>query len=146
MSRPLSLLTAVLLQVWQLPQNLLGFLVGIFLKGKRRLPGVPGIPPSIRFVGARNMWGGISLGNFVYLRPPVYEKMVRHEYGHCIQSRLLGPLYLLVIGLPSLLWALWWHPGRRVPYSWFYTERWADRLGGVGPRPGRRNQSGSTKN
>jgi hypothetical protein len=131
MSRPLSLLTAVLLQVWQLPQNLLGFLVGIFLKGKRRLPGVPGIPPSIRFVGARNMYGGISLGNFVYLRPPVYEKMVRHEYGHCLQSRLLGPFYLLVIGLPSLLWALWWHPGRSVGYYTFYTERWADRLGGV---------------
>ena len=131
MNRALTVLTAALLQVWQLPQNLLGLLVGLFLKGKRRLPGVPGIPKAIRIVGARNMWGGISLGNFVYLRPPVYEKMVRHEYGHCIQSRLLGPLYLLVIGLPSLLWALWWNPGRPVPYSWFYTERWADCLGGV---------------
>lgn len=136
MNRALSLLTAPLLQVWQLPQNLLGLLVGLFLKGKRRLPGLPGIPPSIRFVGARNMWGGISLGNFVYLRPPVYEKMVRHEYGHCIQSRLLGPFYLLVIGLPSLLWALWWHPGRPVDYYTFYTERWADRLGGVERRSG----------
>ena len=77
------------------------------------------------------MWGGISLGNFVYFRPPVYDKMIRHEYGHCIQSRMLGPFYLLVIGLPSLLWALWWHPGRSVGYYSFYTERWADRLGGV---------------
>lgn len=131
MNRALSLLTAVVLQVWQLPQNLLGALVGIFLKEKRRLPCVPGIPPSIRFMGARNMYGGISLGNFVYLRPPVYEKMVRHEYGHCLQSRILGPFYLLVIGLPSLLWALWWNPGRSVGYYTFYTERWADRLGGV---------------
>ena len=131
MSRAVSLAFAVLLQVWQLPQNLLGFMVGLFLKGKRRLVGVPGIPPSIRLTGARNMWGGISLGNFVYFRPPVYDKMIRHEYGHCIQSRLLGPFYLLVIGLPSLLWALWWHPGRSVGYYSFYTERWADRLGGV---------------
>lgn len=41
-------------------------------------------------------------------------------------------LYLIVIGLPSLLWA--WlgdsiAPGKS--YYWFYTERWADRLGGV---------------
>ncbi len=45
---------------------------------------------------------------------------------------LLGPLYLLVIGLPSLLWAALHEkvaPGRS--YYWFYTERWADRLGGV---------------
>ena len=131
MSRALYWFTAVVLQVWQLPQNLLGLIVGCFLKGKQRLPDYPGIPSAIHIVGARNMWGGISLGNFVYLRPPAYDKMVRHEYGHCIQSRLLGPFYLIVIGLPSLLWALWWHPGRSVSYYTFYTERWADRLGGV---------------
>ena len=131
MIRVLPVLTAIFLQVWQLPQNLLGLVVGLFLKGKRRLPGLPGIPHTVRIIGARNMYGGISLGDFVYLRPPVYEKMVRHEYGHCIQSRLLGPFYLIVIGFPSLLWALWWNPGRSVSYYSFYTERWADRLGGV---------------
>ena len=77
------------------------------------------------------MHGGISLGDFVYLRPPVYERMARHEYGHCLQSRLLGPLYLPLIGLPSLLWAIWWHPGRPIGYYTFYTERWADRLAGI---------------
>ena len=131
MSRALTVLAATLLQVWQLPQNLLGLIWGFFLKGKRRLPDFPGIPKAIRIVGARNMWGGISLGNFIYVRPPAYGTMIRHEYGHCLQSRMLGPFYLLVVGLPSLLWALWWNPGRPVPYSWFYTERWADRLGGV---------------
>ena len=131
MSRAFTVLTAALLQVWQLPQNLLGLVVGWFLKGKKRLPGFPGIPPTVHVVAARNMYGGISLGNFVYLRPPAYEKMVRHEYGHCLQSRLLGPFYLPVIGLPSLLWALWWNPGRPVGYYSFVTERWADRLGGV---------------
>ena len=131
MSRALYWFTAVLLQVWQLPQNLLGLIVGLFLKGKRRLQDFPGVPSAIRITGADNMYGGLSLGNFVYLRPPAYDKMIRHEYGHCLQSRLLGPFYLLVIGLPSLLWALWWHPGRSVSYYTFYTERWADRLGGV---------------
>ena len=134
MSRVLSCFTAFVLQVWQLPQNLLGWVVGCFLKGKRRLPELPGIPKGIHVISAGNMRGGLSLGNYVYLRPPAYEKMIRHEYGHCLQSKLLGPFYLLVIGLPSLLWALWWHPGRPVGYYTFFTERWADRLGGVDRR------------
>ena len=133
----MNLLTAVLLQIWQLPQNLVGLVFGWFLKGKERHPGLQGIPGNIRLISGGNMHGGISLGNFVYFRKPAYDRLLRHESGHCRQSRILGPFYLLVIGLPSLLWALWWHPGRPVPYSWFYTERWADRLGGVESRPGR---------
>ena len=131
MRRALTVLTAVLLQVWQLPQNLVGLVFGWFLKEKRRHSNLPGLPEDIRLVTASNMYGGISLGNFVYCRAPVYDRMVRHEYGHCRQSRILGPFYLLVIGLPSLLWALWWTPGRSVGYYSFYTERWADRMGGV---------------
>ena len=131
MKAVLYLVTAVFLQVWQLPQNLVGLVLGWFLKGKRNLASPPGLSKTIRFVSAANMHGGISLGNFVYCRPPVYKNMMLHEYGHCLQSRILGPFYLPVIGLPSLLWALWWHPGRRWSYYTFYTERWADRLGGV---------------
>ena len=111
----MNLLTAVLLQIWQLPQNLVGLVFGWFLKGKERHPGLQGIPKSIRFISGDNMQGGISLGNYVYFRKPAYDRLLRHEAGHCRQSRLLGPFYLLVIGLPSLLWALWWHPGRPVP-------------------------------
>ncbi|MBR3388268.1 MAG: hypothetical protein IKG84_08595 [Bacteroidales bacterium] len=129
----MNLLIAVLLQVWQLPQNLVGLVFGWFLKGKERHPGIQGLPRGIRLISGANMHGGISLGSFVYFRKPSYDRLLRHEAGHCRQSRLLGPLYLPVIGLPSLLWALWWHPGRPVPYSWFYTERWADRLGGLTP-------------
>ena len=28
-----------------------------------------------------------------------------HEYGHCVQSLLLGPLYLPAVGIPSYAWA-----------------------------------------
>ena len=140
MKGALYVLTAAFLQVWQLPQNLVGLVFGWFLKGKKEFPKPPPISGSIHFVGAENMYGGISLGNFVYFRPPLYKSMLLHEYGHCLQSRLLGPFYLIVIGLPSLLWALWWHPGRRIGYYSFYTERWADRLGGVN-RSGKRGKN-----
>ena len=121
----------ILSWLWQFPQELLGLLFGCFLKGKRRLTGVPGIPQGICVRFSESMSGGISLGHFVYVRRIDDIRMVRHEYGHCRQSLILGPLYLAVIGLPSLLWAVWWNPCRRVPYYRFYTERWADRLGGV---------------
>lgn len=59
--------------------------------------------------------------------------LVVHEYGHSIQSLFLGPLYLIVIGIPSLIWANMPHYVKKrasgVPYSAFWTERGANRLG-----------------
>ena len=55
-----------------------------------------------------------------------------HEYGHTIQSYILGPLYLLVIGLPSILWCGWisnWKCNQDKSYYWFYSEKWATYLG-----------------
>lgn len=79
-----------------------------------------------------NYCGSVSLGQFIFLAKGS-EDVRPHEFGHSIQSLILGPLYLLVIGLPSVLWA-----GlpvcrsvrcrRKMSYFDFYTEKWADRL------------------
>lgn len=62
------------------------------------------------------------------------QKTIHHEYGHTRQSLYLGWLYLLIIGLPSITWA-WLHSSFKcfstVSYYDFYTEKWADWLGGV---------------
>jgi len=54
-------------------------------------------------------WGGISLGMFTFVNGRRRESWVKdariHEYGHTIQSLFLGPLYLVIVGLPSLIWA-----------------------------------------
>ncbi len=56
-----------------------------------------------------------------------------HEYGHTIQSLVLGPFYLPVIGLPSLVWATASKPKLKrlngAPYSAFWTEHSANILG-----------------
>ena len=62
------------------------------------------------------------------------QRIKVHEYGHTIQSVLLGPLFLPVIGLPSLLWAnlpacARYRRNRGISYYSFYTEAWANRLG-----------------
>jgi hypothetical protein len=91
--------------------------------------------------------GGMSLSNHIFLPKKHFDKTLAevmnskwhrdymaHEYGHTVQSRRLGPLYLLVIGLPSIIWAGCFESYRKkhnISYYSFYTERFADKLGGV---------------
>lgn len=86
----------------------------------------------VLYVVVPSFRGGISLGQYVIVNKYFLDNpnMWLHEYGHCRQSLYLGPLYLLVIGLPSLIWAALYKPGKGSYYD-FYTEKWADRLGGV---------------
>lgn len=83
---------------------------------------------------------GVSLGEFIlidsrYSPALMNSRIVRHEYGHTIQSRMLGPLYLLAVGIPSALRGVlisrygraWGGPG----YEDGYPESWANKLGKV---------------
>ena len=118
----------LILWLWQAPQNLVGLVLRLLFRGRlvefrgrlfRYVPKFPG--------------GGISLGSTVIVRYSLRQapKVYAHEYGHTRQSLFLGPFYLLVIGIPSFLWACYHKRDKRKSYYWFYTERWADRLGGV---------------
>lgn len=89
----------------------------------------------------------VSLGLFVFVTSEPYfakkyegeisteelsNRLLVHEYGHTIQSLILGPLYLIVIGIPSTLWGFLGGKKRRdeqVPYGAFFTEKWANQLG-----------------
>lgn len=116
---------------WGAVQSLAGAVLLLFVHGERRL-----------FRGAVvTKWryrGSVSLGMFIFLsdrHPSRYGRMIlTHEYGHTVQSLILGPLYLIVIGLPSLLWAgipLFSRLRQRKHISYYrlYTERWANFLG-----------------
>lgn len=81
--------------------------------------------------------GSMSLGPFLFLDPcdSNQEFLRLHEYGHSIQSLMLGPLFLLVIGLPSLTWAnlpacraIWQNRDSGRSYYDFFPERWANQL------------------
>ena len=49
------------------------------------------------------MRGAVTLGNYVFVGlNSDYRETVKHELGHTIQSKILGPLYLIVIGIPSI--------------------------------------------
>lgn len=116
------------LWVWQLPQNLLGlFLLLIYRKEKvyYKLNGRT-------FYFTTEMPSGISLGNYIIMNRKDTENGMKHEYGHSIDSRKFGPLYLLIIGIPSALGNLYdriFH--RKWKYSkscrWYYNQWWEKR-------------------
>ena len=61
------------------------------------------------------------------------KRLLVHEYGHTIQSLIFGPLYLIVMGIPSTLWGfLPYYQKKRnngVSYFSFFTEKFANYLG-----------------
>ena len=119
----------ILLYLWELPQNLVGLCLTLFYKCDELIPYKD---RKIRYCS--KFKGGISLGNYVFVGTK-NNNTIKHEYGHTIQSKLLGPLYLFIVGIPSILWASIYGT-KIIPYSKngyykFYTEKWANKLGEV---------------
>ena len=78
---------------------------------------------------------GISLGQFIFVPDvPNKEEYAVHEYGHALQSLLLGPLYILLIGIPSISWGripcfIKLREKKNIRYTSFYCEKWASDWG-----------------
>lgn len=115
---------------WGFPQTLCGFFKYLKLKKCKHE----------EFHGAIvTRWpqrGGISLGMYTFIEESDqrYDEIIHHEYGHTIQSLILGPLYLIVIGLPSFIWCNLPYfrklrCDKHIDYSKLYCEKWADRIG-----------------
>lgn len=97
---------------WGLPQTLAG--AGLYLRHRK--------DPHFDYNGAKvTAWdrdSGVSLGKFIFVpaekrrqsgsgdrkNVKVNSFLLEHEYGHTIQSLLLGPAYLFLVGIPSFAW------------------------------------------
>lgn len=114
----------ILNYIWCAPQLLVGLIVKL----------ISGAKKDDRGFYIWNSGYGLSLDEFIFVHKDADEDTIKHEQGHTKQSRILGPLYLIVVGIPS---ALWCHLGEayrkkyNVSYYDFYCEKWADELGGV---------------
>lgn len=129
----------ILTEIWQLPQHIIAYII--------MLVNYKSIKPMINKDGifyylVNHLCDcGISLGNYIFLDVNgIYNyTTIRHEHGHQIQSLILGPLYLIFIGLPSIVGNII----NRIKYKYFRKyydsslyykqpwEAWADKLGGV---------------
>lgn len=119
--------------IWQFPQMLAAW-IWYLIRKKSILYNSVGNFYTV-YVGANR--GGVTLGDRIFISKCYHGEylnmIIAHESGHVKQSLYLGPLYLIVIGIPSILWA-WSHRwiAPRKSYYDFFTERWANKLGGLG--------------
>ena len=123
----------ILSYIWQLPQNLCGVLYKNISKNNR----ISVIEnDDSRSVGAevylQKSNGGVTLGKYIFINQDYTDKeaVIKHECGHVKQSKILGPLYLIIIGIPSLLHAWFIHDYvcENSDYYHWYTEKWANKL------------------
>jgi len=132
-------------RIWEAPQKALAHIIAKVTKAET-LDLVSMNRETVHFY-FWNKSRGMSLSNHIFLPRKYFDKPIEevmaskwhreyiaHEYGHTIQSHKLGPLYLLVIGLPSVVWAGCFENYRKkhnISYYSFYTEASADKLGRV---------------
>lgn len=74
-------------RIWGIIQNLLGLILFLFLAGRNH----------IVFHGAVittwKLGSSLSLGMFIFTARPYDLKLIQHEYGHTVQSLILGPIW-----------------------------------------------------
>ena len=120
-----------LLVIWQLPEFIVSIIMLPFM-GKLKVCG----DRHFNFCfSSRAMNGGISLGPFSFVSTYISDELpdgyihICHELdGHTVDSKIFGPLYLFVIGIPSILNAMFRFT--KCYYS-FYTERLANKHAGI---------------
>lgn len=120
---------SILLLIWELPQIILARLLtkndDIFIHN------VDGVK-----IYKTKRIDGLSLSDRIFLNVDCYEGtwLIKHEFGHVIQSRILGWLYIPIIVIPSYIWyqcsKLNNLPDWLATYKYyqFYTEWWANQL------------------
>lgn len=122
----------ILALIWQMPQTLAALLIIPFIKQGVTLWKNPKTGMTVFRVNTKYSacW---SLGSFVFVKESSTEELLKHETGHSMQSLFLGPLYLLVVGIPSviLFWIRRWRNKSDLWYNLHFPENWANRLGGV---------------
>lgn len=112
---------------WSLPQTMFGAVIFLFSNRRdvRSFHGAIVTRWSCRY--------SVSLGLFIFLAEDADERLLLHEYGHCIQSLMLGVLYVPLVLIPSVLWLRLplcrrYRCRKSISYYSFITERTADRL------------------
>ena len=121
----------LILFIWQLPQHIVAIIYFGYLVMMCKDLGIDSRYKQATVIPCI-MRGAVTLGNYVFVGlNSEYRKTVKHELGHTIQSKILGPLYLIVIGIPSITYCglrRLFPSLRKKNYYNFYTEKWANNL------------------
>ncbi len=120
---------------WAIPQNILGLLIllGLTIKNPKR--------NHFYYHGAIvTEWKftfSCGCGMFIFYGhkdAKDAKEVLVHEYGHTLQSIVLGPLFMFIIAIPSMTWAfvpcfIKMRKEKNIKYVDFYPESWANSWG-----------------
>ena len=124
----------VLFVIWQCTWGMLQTLIGLgfFIANRKR--------PHRMYRGCIdtqwNHHGGLSLGLFIFTPADTQSNahLIRvHEYGHAVQSLVLGPL-MFFVGIISVVWGdlpyfAKLRKTKQLPYTACFVEAWASKWG-----------------
>ncbi len=96
--------------------------IALLMKGKPHKNGCSTI------ITINKYWGGISLGCISLCNETdndsLYQSIRRHEFGHSIQNIILGPFFIFIVAIPSVI-RYWYYTlksnkGYKFPSDWYY--------------------------
>lgn len=93
---------------WEGLQTFIGWWIGVFTILCYRVSNIQNYDGAVIIQIPRNgyLWGGVSFGSVILgdnrIDACLNNPLFMHEFGHCLQSRVSGPIYLFKYGLPSL--------------------------------------------
>ncbi len=136
----MKIIRLILFYIWQFTYGIAQNLIGIVMFAVYKAKGAK----SEMFHGAvityidKKNFGGVSLGMFIFINAKRQGDSLHdikiHEYGHTVQTMILGPLWLFVIAVPSMIWCnvpyfVRMRKEKNVSYYRAYCEGWANICG-----------------
>jgi hypothetical protein len=130
----------IIIYIWQLPQHILAWILVLLLGASTSRNESLSVLTHSYDKGPY----ALCLGDHIFIRRSrfrmqhITDRILAHEHGHAIQSHMLGPFYLLIVGIPSVAQNLLGELLRKFGYEEYrmnyynrFPEKWADKLGGV---------------
>jgi hypothetical protein len=132
-SKALTIIVNFFLLLWQLPQLILPGLICLAIFHNCKLYRNEEAKITVLRVSKGNLLGTacFSSGPIIFVTDNCDENTLHHETGHSAQSLIFGPLFHLVVSLPSVI-RFWYRRIKKLPSSWYYKawpESSAERLG-----------------
>lgn len=133
----------IIFWTWCFPQSFVGLVIYCISQFSKTLVEVRNYRKTkITFIRSKYLknWAGVSLGKYIFVnaqylktKEEAVDWIIRHEYGHAIQNFILGPLYLLIIFLPSasLFLLIRINKKYKCKYHKMFPENWANKLAGI---------------
>ena len=136
----LKIIKSILFYFWQFTYAIVQNIIGLIMLAVYKSKGAESEwyhNALITYIDKKN-FGGVSLGMFIFINKSregdkLHDTKI-HEYGHTVQSLILGPLWLFVIAIPSVIWCnvpyfVKLRREKQIPYTACFVESWASRWG-----------------